>query len=371
MRRLLPVALLTLLLGGCSLFGSDAPKPTPLQALTASVAGRVLWSERVGDVGFPLAVAAVDDRFVLADGNGLVRALRAQDGAELWRANVGAKLSAGVGSDGRWAAVVTREQDLVVLDAGKEIWRKRMQAPVLTAPLVAGERVFVLGVDRAVQGFDVLDGKKLWELRRPGDALLLQQAGGLTVYKDTLVVGQGPRLAGVDPLRGTLRWEANVANPRGTNEVERLADVVAPLVRSGDAICARSFQVGVGCINAQRGSQVWSRPNAGAVGVGGDATAVIGFDASDRLSAWRTANGESMWTSDDYQHRKLAAPLVTAGLVVFGDVEGYVHFLSRDSGKAQLRLKLGSSPIVTAPVQAGGTLLVVARDGGVHAFKTE
>lgn len=371
MRRLVPVSLLALLLGGCSLFGSDAPKPTPLQPLEASIAGRVVWSDRVGDVEFPLAVAASGEQFVLADTGGLVRALRAQDGAELWRANVGTKLAAGVGSDGRWAAVVTRDQDLVVLDAGKEIWRKRLQAPVLTAPLVAGERVFVLGVDRAVQGFDVLDGKKIWELRRPGDALLLSQAGGMAVYKDTLVVGQGPRLAGVDPLKGTLRWEANVANPRGTNEVERLADVVAPLVRSGDAICARSFQVGVGCVNAQRGSQLWSRPNAGAIGVGGDATAIVGFDASDRLSAWRTANGESIWTNEDYQHRKLAAPLVTGAVVVFGDSEGFVHFLNRDTGKAQLRLKVGSSPIVTAPALAGTTMLVVAKDGGVHAFRPE
>lgn len=371
MRRLLPASLLLILLGGCSLFGSDAPKPTPLQPLTASIAGRVVWSERIDDIGFPLTVAAVGDRFVLADTSGVVRALRAQDGVELWRASVGAKLSAGVGSDGRWAAVVTRDQDLVVLDAGKEIWRKRLQAPVLTAPLVAGERVFVLGVDRAVQGFDVLDGKKIWELRRPGDALLLSQAGGMAVYKDTLVVGQGPRLAGVDPLRGTLRWEANVASPRGTNEVERLADVVAPLVRTGDVICARAFQVGVGCVNAQRGSQIWSRPNAGAIGVGGDATAIVGVDASDRLSAWRTSNGETLWTTEDYQHRKLAAPLVTGAVVVFGDAEGYVHFLNRDTGKAQLRVKVGSSPIVTPPALAGTTMLVVSKDGGVHALRPE
>jgi len=370
-RRALAAIPLTLLLGACSLFGSDAPQPSPLQAISPSLGGSVVWSARMGDVDFPLQVAASAERFVVADSGGRVLALRAQDGAEVWRGDAGAKLMAGVGSDGRWAAVVTRDLDLVVLDAGREIWRKRLAAPVHTAPLVAGERVFVLGVDRAVHAFDVLDGRRLWELRRPGDALLLAQPGGLTAFKDTLVVGQAARLAGVDPLRGVLRWEANVASPRGTNEVERLADVVAPVARTGDFICARAFQSAVGCINAQRGSLVWSRPSAGAKGVSADSKAVIGFDAVDRLTAWRTENGETLWTNEEYQHRQLSAPLLLGGSLVFGDLEGQVHVLARDTGKAQLRLATGGSAIAAGLVQSGSTVLAVARNGGLYALRLE
>lgn len=359
------------LLAACSLFGKDEPQPGPLPEAANDLTARSVWSAKLDRVELPLAVASAGDQVVVADSAGQVRALRAADGQEIWRAEVGAKLSAGVGSDGRFAAVVTRDQELVVLDGGKPAWRAALRSPVLTSPLVAGERVFVLGVDRVVYGFDAMDGRRLWELRRPGDALLLSHPGGLAVYKDTLVVGQGPRLAGVDPTRGTLRWEANVASPRGTNEVERLADVVAPLVRIGDMVCARAFQSAVGCVSAARGSQMWSRPNAGAQGVGGDATAVVGFDASDRLTAFRATNGETLWTQDAYQHRKLAAPLVAGNLVVMGDRDGRVHFLDRDSGKTRQRLQLGSAPIVTAPVQAAGTLVLVDRDGGVHGFRTE
>jgi outer membrane protein assembly factor BamB len=371
MRRAATLCLAAAALAGCSLFGGDAPKPAVLQDVQPAIQGRVVWSQRGGDVEFALTVAAVGEQIVLADSSGQVRALRAEDGAELWRGTAGAKLAAGVGSDGRFAAVVTRDQDLVVLEQGREVWRKRLKAPVLTSPLVAGERVFVLGVDRVAHGFDALDGRHLWELRRPGDPLLLSQPGGLLAWKDTLVVGQGPRLAGVDPTKGSLRWEANVANPRGTNEVERLADVVAPMVRINDFICARSFQSAVGCINAQRGSQAWSRLQGGSQGVGGDAQAIVGFDASDRLSAWRSANGELLWSSEALQHRKLTAPLVSNGLVVLGDLEGYVHFLDRNDGKPKLRLRAGSSALVTAPVLSGNTIVVVAKDGGVHGLRPE
>jgi outer membrane assembly lipoprotein YfgL len=378
MRRLLrrgwawAVLPLAVSLSACSLFGSDAPKPKELQPITATASGRIVWSARVGSVEFPLAVAASADRFTVADSSGTVVALRAQDGAELWRAQAGDKLSAGVGSDGRFAAVVTRNQELVVLEAGQVLWRKALKAPVLTAPLVAGERVFVQAVDRSVHAFDAQDGRKLWEMARPGDALLLAHPGGLIAYKDTLVVGQGPRLAGVDPLRGTMRWEANLANPRGTNEVERLADVVGPLVRVGDLICGRAFQSAVGCLSAARGALVWNRQNAGSVGVGASPEVVVGSDALSRLTAWRTSNGESLWTTDDYERRQLTAPLVLGARALVGDLQGVVHVLDTATGKAQLRLQAGSTALVSAPVaNASGTVVLVGKDGGVHALRLD
>ena len=60
-------------------------------------------------------------------------------------------------------------------------------------PLVAGERVFVLGVDRTGCMHSMLrKAAKLWSLRRPGDPLTLSQAGVIAAFKDTLLVGQGP-----------------------------------------------------------------------------------------------------------------------------------------------------------------------------------
>lgn len=364
--------LLASLLSACSIFSSsDAPKPAPLEPIAAPIAGRVVWKTRQDSLQFPLSITAVGEQFVVASTDGVVQALQAANGTVLWRGEVGSKLSAGVGSDGRFAAVVTRNNELVVMDAGKALWRKTLSSTVRTAPLVAGERVFVLTVDRQVLAFDALDGRRLWDLRRPGDPLTLLQPGVIGAYKDTLVVGQGARLAGIDPVRGTLRWEANVANPRGTNEVERLADLVGPLLRNGEMLCARAFQSAVGCINAERGSALWSRNTGGTLGVGGDAQFVFGADALDRITAWKTANGDVAWTNEQFLNRKLSAPLSIGASVVFGDLEGYVHFLARDSGKTQLRLPTDGSAIVVAPVALGTTVLVATRNGGLFALRPE
>ncbi len=364
------------LLGVCALFaacalGPDKPTPKPLVEFTPQIAGKVVWQLRLDGVNFPLAVAVNDGVFTLAGNDGTVVALQADTGRELWRVSVGDKLSAGVGSDGRFAAVVTRDGELVTLEAGRPKWRKALGSRVTTAPLVAGERVFVLGVDRSVSAFDALDGRKLWTLQRPGDPLTLSQSGVLAAFKDTLLVGQGPRLAGVDPLRGTVRWEVPVATPRGTNEVERLADLVGPLARSGDVVCARAFQSAVGCVNAERGTLAWTKNTGGTDAAAGDAQYVFGADATDRLTAWRTANGEVAWTTDSLLYRGLSAPLAAGRTLVVGDADGTVHWLSRDKGEPLLRLSTDGSPVATAPVVSGLTMLVVTRQGGVFAFRPE
>ena len=370
--RVLACALSTaLLLAACS---SDKPKPTPLESITPQIAGRQVWATRIDGAAPGLIVAAREGEFTVAAADGTALALEAGSGRELWRGSAGARLSAAVGSDGRFVAVVTRDNEVVVLERGQGAgvkWRARLNSRVSTAPLVAGERVFVMGVDRVVSAFDALDGRLLWTLQRPGEALTLSQPGVVAAFNDTLLVGQGQRLTGVDPLRGTVRWEVALANPRGTNEVERLSDLTGPVLRVGDVVCARSFQVGVGCANAQAATLVWTKSVGGVQAIGGDAQLVVGADASDRITAWRAETGDLAWNNENLRYRGLSGPLVVGRTVIFGDAEGFVHFLDRADGKTLLRLPTDGSPVVGVPVRSGNTILVVTRNGGLFGFRPE
>ena len=360
-----------LILAACA-SGPEKPKPTPLEAITPQLATRTLWTQRIeGGTGFALAPAVNGGVVTLAGADGSVFALEAETGRAVWRASVGAKLAAGVGSDGRFAAVVTQANELVALEGGREIWRKSVGTRVHAAPLVAGERIFVLGLDRSVQAFDALNGARLWSLQRPGDPLTLAQAGVIGAFKDTLVVGQGPRLAGIDPTRGSLRWEAVVGSPRGGNELERLADLTAPAARVGDLVCARAFQAAVGCVNAERGAAVWSKNSGGTDGVAADESHVYGADATDRINAWRLASGDVAWTSEKLLYRGLSAPVAVDKAVVFGDVEGTLHWLSRDKGETLARSATDGSAITVPLVRVGTTVIAVTRSGGVYAVRAQ
>jgi outer membrane protein assembly factor BamB len=372
-RRLLQplaAALLAALLAACS-SGPKRPEPAPLQPDPKRISVRQVWTVELGKVDFPLVVQTAGATVGLASGAGDVSLLDARTGEVLWRAPAGASLNAGVGHDGRSAAVVTTDNELVVLQAGKELWRQRLSAPSYTAPLVAGARVFVLGADRSVSAFDGASGRRLWTQTRTGEPLVLRQPGVLMAVGDTLVVGLGARLVGMNPLNGTSRWELPMASPRGTNDVERLVDLVTGVARQGDNVCVRSFQATVGCVDAARGALLWTKPAAGALGLSGYAELLLGVEFDDTLVAWRRNDGERLWSSNALRYRRLTAPLLLGPGLVVGDEGGRLHFLARADGALQARIETDGSPIASAPVLAGNTLVVVTRNGRVLGLRPE
>jgi outer membrane protein assembly factor BamB len=200
---------------------------------------------------------------------------------------------------------------------------------------------------------------------------VLKQPGTLIAVGDTLVAGVSGRLVGLNPSNGSLRWEAPIASPRGTNDIERLVDIVARNSRTGDLVCARAFQSAVGCVNAARGTVLWTRPANSADGVHGDDTLIVGTESDGKVIAWRSADGERAWTNERLQHRDLTAPLVLSRSIVLGDSSGLVHFLSREDGSPLTRLPTDDSGVSAGPVLAGETLVVVTHSGGVYGFAPE
>lgn len=356
-------------LAACS---GDKPKATPLEALgEARLAARVQWTVRTDRINFPMAASANDGRVAIASSRGEVIVLRADTGAEEWRGNAQGAVVAGVGFDGTRAAVVTRDNELVVMDKGGVKWRAVLRTQVTSPPLVAGERVFVLTVDRVVHAYDALDGKYIWTLQRPGESLGLVSAGVLAPFRDVLLVGQGPRLTAVDSLRGTVNYDVPLASPRGTNEIERLADLVGPIARVGDVVCARAFQSAVGCVQAERGALVWSKNVSGRSAVAADADMVVAADSSDRVQAWRTRNGDTLWNHERLLHRGLSGAALVPKAVIFGDQQGYLHFFDRSTGNTLQRLPGDGTAVVGAPLVVGRTVVVVHRSGTVTGITVD
>jgi len=368
--RLVTSVLILGVLAACS-SGPDKIKAAELGPNPGLLSARLAWSSNIGSIDFPLEPNAQGNTLRLASSTGTVVSIDAATGAQTLQVNFGEKLAAGLGSNADVTAAVTRNNELVTSVASQEVWRQKLVAQVFTPPLVAGGRIFVLAADRSVAAFDAQSGRRIWILQRPGESLVLRQPGVLLALGDTLVAGLSGQLVSINPNNGSIRWESPIASPRGTNEIERLVDLVGPASREANVVCARAFQSAVGCVDASNGSLLWSKPASGSVGLTGDAKFVYGADSDGKLQAWRRTNGESAWMSDRLKYRRLTAPLVVGGSIAVGDDEGIVHFISAQDGTSLAYLKTDGSAIVAGPLMAGGTLVVVTRIGGVFGFKPE
>jgi len=356
-----------LALAACS--GTSRPKPTEIQGVTVLQDIRTAWTANVGKVDFPLVVSSRQDRLAVANSQGLIAVLDAATGKDIWRLKLDHQIAAGVGSDGQQVAVVTRTNELVTLRNGQVEWRVGLPAQSFSAPLVAGARVFVLTANRSVIAFDGATGRQLWTQQRPGEPLVLKQAGVMLAYKDTLLVGLSGRLAALNPNTGVILWESAISTPRGTNDIERLVDLVSPHDRHGDVVCVRAFQSSIGCVNAQRGQGVWVRPSIGEMGVSGNDNLLIAPLSNGVVQAWNRSTGERLWETERLKYRVLSAPLVTPRGVLISDNGGWLYLLSLADGALLNRVKLDGEELASAPVYAGGHYVVVSREGRVTGLQ--
>jgi outer membrane protein assembly factor BamB len=371
-------------LAGCAsvssslgLGSSEKAKPAELAINVPKLAVRMAWSSKLNAINFPLDVAvagvntAAKASINVASSDGVVVSVDAATGRELWRAQAGKNLAAGVGAEGATAAVVTQANELITFENGREVWRQKLTTSSFTAPLVSGGKVFVLGSDRSISAFDLANGGKLWTQKRSIEALILRQAGVLLMVSDTLVASSSGRLIGMNPLDGSIRWETPIAMARGISDVERLVDLAGRVSNVSEVVCARAFRVSVGCVNTFRGRLVWSKQAVGFEGVQGDESSLFGTEADGKVIAWNNANGERLWVAEQLLNRSLSAPAVMSKAIAVGDSTGLVHFLSKADGSSLNRLPTDGSAMAAAPVVIGNTLVVVTRNGGVFGFTAE
>ena len=350
----------------------SGPKPAELPALTGAQGVRVLWSTSVGSAeSFVLAPAVIEDAVYAAGRNGTVVRLDAATGQPKWRVSVGKKLSGGVGSDGVLAVAATEEGEVFALDAetGVVRWRARVSSEVLAAPRLSEGLVLVRSADSRIFAFGAEDGKRRWVYQRAAASLIVRSPVGMTIHQGSVYAGySGGKLAAIGLTTGALRWEATVALPKGATELERITDVVGDPYAQGREVCAAAFQGRAGCYDAQAGSQIWARDMSTLTGISFDARYAFVSDDKGALHALDRTNGRSVWKQDRLAYRQLSLPVALGTEVAVGDLQGYVHFLARESGAFVARIATDGSPIRAAPVRLPTGFLVQTQAGGLYAL---
>ena len=382
--RAFAMAALALLVAGCSSMpslnpvdwfkpASTAPKPAELPALSSAQPVKTLWQASVGGAGiFIFSPALSGDSIYAAARDGTVTRLEAATGKVVWKAAAGAQLSGGVGTDGKLVAVGTDKGELIVLDADKGTlrWRARVSSEVLAAPKVAGGLVLARTADSRIFAFDAADGKRRWVYQRAASSLIVRSPAGMTVSEGNIYAGfAGGKLVALALETGALRWEVSVSQPKGSTELEWVSDLSGDPAVQGREVCAASYQGRAACYERQSGNPVWAREMSTLNGMSIDARYAYVADEKGAVHSLDRTNGRSVWKQDRLSHRELTLALAVGGEVVFGDLQGYVHFVARDSGAFLARAATDGTKVRAAPQRLpNGAVLVQTLSGGLFAF---
>lgn len=379
MRKLPALLVAALVLGGCSSMnpmnwfgGPSGPTPAPLTPIANPQPVRVLWSASVGAAGgFTFSPAFSGDSVYAAGRDGSVARFDAGTGQVRWRVSVNARLSGGVGSDGTLVVVATDDGEVFALDAqdGRVRWRARVSSEVLAAPAVGSSLVLVRSGDSRIFAFEASDGKRRWVYQRAPASLVVRSPTGVTIAGDTAYAGfSGGKLVAIAMENGGVRWEASVAVPRGATELERITEVLGDPAVQGREVCAAAFQGRVACFDSGTGNQLWSREMSSLTGVSLDDRNAYVSDDKGAVQALEIRSGRSVWKQDRLANRQLSLPLPIGSEIVVADLEGYVHFLARESGAFVARIATGGTPVRAAPIRLPTGFLVQSQSGGLYAL---
>ena len=384
-RHRVGIAACLMLLSGCQTVGDTydrwfgrsqvSRKPAELAVIQPTTAAKLLWQGSVGGAEKAMFFPAVSGNVVYAaSAAGQITGFDVASGRQVGRIDAGQRISGGVGSGGNMVLAGTAKGEVLAFDRdGKSLWKARLSGEVLSPPVMQDGIVVARAGDGCVFGLDAANGRRKWVYQRATPALSLRNHAGVVVERGAVFSGfAGGRLVAIALASGSVGWEAVVALPRGTTELERVADITSLPVVDQQQVCAVAFQGRVACFDLLRGAILWARDTSSVAGMAVDTRYVYVTDDKDAVIALDKRTGASIWKQDKLAARSVSGPLAFGRYVVVGDYQGYVHVLSREDGSFAARIATDGSVIGAPPVAlTADSFVVQTRNGGVYAFTVQ
>jgi outer membrane protein assembly factor BamB len=353
------------------LYGREsADAPMALAEIKPAYNLTINWQKNLGEASdYDLSPALSAGIIYTSNVNGDLFKLDATNGKEIWRKNVNEAISGGTEFAGGLVLVGTKKGSLIALDIdGKVLWKSFLSSELLSAPRYYQGVVVARTVDNRIFGIDAADGSRKWIYERTAPALSLRNSAGVVIDGGAVYAGfSGGKLVAIRADNGKLIWETTVASPKGVTEIERIADITSLPYVDGPLVYAVAFQGKIAAIDRKTGRPVWDREISSYSGLSAESGKIYVSHALGSVYALDYTNGRSFWRQGDLINRKLTAPLSMGAFVVVGDLEGYLHVLSREDGSFVGRIKLDDSPI-SSIVNGNNNSQLLATDKGGKLF---
>jgi len=371
--------LLLITLSSCSLFNEkdNSPPPAPLVDLKLNLTLKTLWTADAGgglEKGY-LKIAPVfyEGRLFTASPKGIVRVFNFKNGKILWEQQIEVPISGGPGIGDGLVVLGSQKGEVVALSKnnGRKQWQVQVSSEVLAKPRISRGVVVVRTIDGKLFGLNSQNGARLWVYERSHTPLLTLRGTSAPVIKhDQIIAGfDNGQIALLELHTGKVLWEAPVAVPRGSTELERMVDIDADPLLVDNTIYVTSYQGRTVAVDMLQGKLLWEKPLSSYAGLGVDFDKLYVSDSNSHIWALDRSTGEKWWKQDKLEARQVTAPVSLGNYVVVGDIEGYLHWMRRKDGEFVARYRMGKASIFVPPLVVDDILIAYDSRGKIVALR--
>jgi len=269
---------------------------------------------------------------------------------------------------------------LIAMDAatGRELWRHDLGVPIVNAPVVNGGRIFFSTHDNHFYAFAEADGRTLWDQQG------VAESAGILSSTSAAVSGQfviAPYTSGeLFALRvqnGQQAWNDVLSHSGQVTALSELDDIAGRPVIDRDMVFAISHSGVMAAIALASGDRAWTRDIGGTQTpwVAGDYVYVLTGD--EQLMCLTRKEGKVRWihqlpafTDPDRKRHPIdwAGPVLVSNKLIVVSSDGYAQAISPYTGALMGRVEIPSGTSI-APVVADETLYILTNDAELVALK--
>ena len=384
------VFLITFLLNGCffgpvqelhdqieeTYFGNDfINPPTPLGEIESdiSIDLEVVWQKNIGEHdGSNFDIFIFDEFLFSATSDGTIKKINRITEDILWEKNIESTLTSGISGDDENLIFSTSDGFLWSMNHdGDLIWKTLLESEVNSLAIIYDSKITVKTTSYKIIHLNVKDGSVIWKYQAGIPPLTFKSEGKLVQSNNVVYLGlPGGKLIAIDSPTGGLVWESNISRPRGVTDIERANDMTSHPVIDGPAIYGVTTNGDISALDRRNGKTIWTQPLSSFYGMAFDGFSLFVTHDTGSIYAVNKDDGEIIWRQPSLQFRKIRTGTLIKDYVVFGDYEGYLHFLSIANGNILTRIKLNDSQLLNNIIKIDDSLLfIMSATGDIICLK--
>jgi outer membrane protein assembly factor BamB len=370
---------ISLLQLACSSKDNSEP-PAELTKIENPVPIYVEWRADTGagidTASYNMRPLIIQDEIFSVDIDGMVSSFNAENGRLNW--NSFTHLASITGLAGKPGVVIasSKNGDLNAYDIEEKNlslrWSIRLKGEIRAVPVVSEEQVFVRTVDGRLSALSLTDGSTQWTVSRRVPALSLTGNSQPLVQGELVIVGfDDGKISAFNRANGQTVWETTVSNPSGRTEIERMVDLDGQFILRDGIIYISSYQGRLAAIQVIDGNVLWTREFSSYQAIDADAEAL--YLSSDDSHIWSIdrRTGSAFWKQEVLHARKITAPMIAGGKLVVADLEGYVHLFDKADGSLLGRVRPTDKRHIAKPQLWQDTAIVIDSSGVLAAVRID